>query len=186
MYLRYNRCLPDSGFQRLAAQALALLQAHRDYRLIVDLRDNGGGDSAPFQSLISGLQADPRLRVPGRVIGPVGQFTASSATLDAQSLKQAGEVLIGQPPSDPVDEWGQHSDVPAAPQLPQLSRPALSELAHARGWEVHLFDAKEVVNQAARMLDHRADQILLSPRATLGPPWAKDHRVALAATIVAS
>jgi hypothetical protein len=106
VYLKYNQCLPDSGFQKLAAQALALLRAHPDYRLIVDLRDNGGGDSGPFQSLISGLQADSRLSAPGRVIGLVNQFTDSSATVDAQSLKQAGAVLIGQPPADPIDEWG--------------------------------------------------------------------------------
>ena len=31
-----------------------------------------------------------------------------------------------------------------------------------------------------------ADEVLLAPRATMGPPWAKDHRMALAATIVAS
>lgn len=30
-----------------------------------------------------------------------------------------------------------------------------------------------------------ADEALDGPRATLGPPWTKDHRVALAATIVA-
>ncbi len=106
VYLKYNQCLSDFGFQELAAQALALLQSHRDYRLIVDLRDNGGGDSEPFQTLISGLNADPRLRAPGRVIGLVNQFTDSSATWDAQSLKQAGAVLIGQPPADPLDEWG--------------------------------------------------------------------------------
>ena len=34
------------------------------------------------------------------------------------------------------------------------------------------------------MLGGRADEVLRGPRATLGPPWAKDHRVALAATIV--
>lgn len=106
VYLKYNRCVPDNGFQRLAAQALALLRTHPDYRLIVDLRDNGGGDTAPFQSLISGIQADPQLGAPGRVIGLVNQFTDSSATLDAQALKQAGTVLIGQPPADPIDEWG--------------------------------------------------------------------------------
>jgi hypothetical protein len=106
VYLKYNQCLPGSGFQKLAAQALALLQAHRDYRLIVDLRDNGGGDSEPFQSPISGLQADPRLTAPGRIIGLVNQFTDSSATVDSQSLKQAGAVLTGQPPADPIDEWG--------------------------------------------------------------------------------
>ncbi len=106
VYLRYNQCLPDGGFQRLAGQALATLKTHRDYRLIVDLRANSGGDSGPFQSLVNGMRADPRLAAPGRVIGLVDQFTGSSATVDAQSLKEAGAVLIGQPPADPIDRWG--------------------------------------------------------------------------------
>jgi hypothetical protein len=66
-----------------------------------------------------------------------------------------------------------------------MYRQELSELAHERGWEVHLYDAKAVVDQAARMLADRADEVLQGPRATMGPPWTKDHRVALAATIVA-
>jgi hypothetical protein len=106
VYLRYSQCLPDNGFQRLAARALAALETHRDYRLVVDLRENGGGDSSPFQSLLHGLRAAPRLRTPGRVIGLVDQFTDSSATVDAQSLKRAGAVLMGQPPADPLDIWG--------------------------------------------------------------------------------
>jgi hypothetical protein len=65
-----------------------------------------------------------------------------------------------------------------------MYRQVLSELAHARGWEVHLYNAKEVVGQAVSMLAERADEVLQGPRATLGPPWAKDHRMALAATIV--
>jgi hypothetical protein len=35
------------------------------------------------------------------------------------------------------------------------------------------------------VLGERADEVLRRPRAALGPPWAKDHRVALAATVVA-
>ena len=66
-----------------------------------------------------------------------------------------------------------------------MYRQVLSELAHARGWEVHLYDAKAVVSQAVGMLAERADEVLHGPRATMGAPWAKDHRVALAATIVA-
>jgi hypothetical protein len=65
-----------------------------------------------------------------------------------------------------------------------MYRQVLSELAQARGWDVHFFVAKEVVGQAVRMLAERADEVLQGPRATMGPPWAKDHRVALAATIV--
>jgi hypothetical protein len=66
-----------------------------------------------------------------------------------------------------------------------MYREVLAELARARGWEVHLYDAGDVEARAAGMLGQRADEILLGPRATLGPPWAKDHRIALAATIVA-
>jgi hypothetical protein len=66
-----------------------------------------------------------------------------------------------------------------------MYRQELAELAHARGWEVHLYDAKAVVDQAASMLAERADEVLHGPRSTMGPPWTKDHRMALAATIVA-
>ena len=62
----------------------------------------------------------------------------------------------------------------------------LSECAHVRGWEVHLFDARDVDAVAARLLGPRADGVLCRRWATLGPPWTKDHRIALAATIVAS
>ena len=62
----------------------------------------------------------------------------------------------------------------------------LSECAHDRGWQVHLFDAKAVEAQAAKILGDRAGDLLGRPRATLGPPWTKDHRIAFAATVVAS
>jgi hypothetical protein len=67
-----------------------------------------------------------------------------------------------------------------------MYRQELAELAHARGWEVHFYDAKAVIDQAAGMLADRADEVLHGPRAALGPPWTKDHRIALAATVVAN
>ncbi len=66
-----------------------------------------------------------------------------------------------------------------------MYRQVLAELARARGWDVHLYDAKDVEARAVSKLAERADEVLFGPRATLGPPWAKDHRMALAATIVA-
>ena len=66
-----------------------------------------------------------------------------------------------------------------------MYRQELAELAHARDWDVHLYDAKAVEDQAVRVLAERADEVLHGPRAAMGPPWTKDHRVALAATIVA-
>lgn len=66
-----------------------------------------------------------------------------------------------------------------------MYRQIMAELAHGRGWAVHLYDAKHVIGQVVDILGDRADEVLQSPRATLGPPWTKDHRVALAAAIVA-
>jgi hypothetical protein len=65
-----------------------------------------------------------------------------------------------------------------------MYRHLLAELAEARGWHVHRYDAKRVEAEAAALLGDRADEVLKGPRARLGPPWTKDHRVALAATIV--
>ncbi len=66
-----------------------------------------------------------------------------------------------------------------------MYRQLFAELAIERGWAVHLYDAKTVLDLAAGVLGDRAESVLQVPRARLGPPWAKDHRVALAAAIVA-
>lgn len=66
-----------------------------------------------------------------------------------------------------------------------MYRQVLAELALARGWAVHLSDARDVEGRAASGLGEAADGVLHSPRAAPGPPWTKDHRMALAATIIA-
>jgi hypothetical protein len=67
-----------------------------------------------------------------------------------------------------------------------MYRLVLAECARARGWDVHLFDARDVEGQAVAILGERAADVLHGPRATLGPPWGQDQRMALAATIVAA
>jgi hypothetical protein len=66
-----------------------------------------------------------------------------------------------------------------------MYRQILAELAHARGWAVHCYDAKTVEAEASALLGVRAHAVLHGPRATLGPPWTRDHRIALAATVLA-
>ena len=66
-----------------------------------------------------------------------------------------------------------------------MYRQVLAEIARSRGWDIHLYDAKDVEARATALLGERADQVLRGPRTTLGPPWTKDHRMALAATILA-
>ena len=67
-----------------------------------------------------------------------------------------------------------------------MYRQILADLAEARGWRVHFYEAKHVEGLAAALLAGRAHDVLHGPRERLGPPWTKDHRTALAATIVAA
>jgi hypothetical protein len=66
-----------------------------------------------------------------------------------------------------------------------MYRQILAELATRRGWDVHFYDAKSVLARAAAILGDRTHDVVDGPRPALGPPWTKDHRVALAATVVA-
>jgi hypothetical protein len=67
-----------------------------------------------------------------------------------------------------------------------MYRQVLAELAAERGWAVHRFVAKDVEGEATAILGARAHDVLHGPRATLGPPWTKDHRQALAATVLSA
>ena len=66
-----------------------------------------------------------------------------------------------------------------------MYRKALASAAEARGWPVHWYDAKSVLGaarQALRVED--LDAYFLQVRRAIGPPWDKDHKLAMAAAIV--
>jgi hypothetical protein len=67
-----------------------------------------------------------------------------------------------------------------------MYREVLASAAAARGWAVHRYEAKTAEAEVAqRFGDVRSHELLHGPKATLGSPWAKDHRVALAAVLLA-
>ena len=115
---------------------------------------------------------------------------ATSAALDELAAALPAPIvsmsLRAWPPDFPEDIAVQRRVPYEARADSVMYRQVLADQARARGWDVHLFDAKDVEARAASQLAERADEVLLGPRTTMGPPWAKDHRMALAATIVAS
>jgi hypothetical protein len=115
---------------------------------------------------------------------------ATSESLDRLAAAQTEPIVSMSLRSWPVDF---PEDIAVLRRAPYESRAdsvmyldVLAGLARARGWAVHLYEAKHVERQAAGILGDRADEVLHGPRAMLGPPWTKDHRMALAATIVAA
>jgi hypothetical protein len=68
-----------------------------------------------------------------------------------------------------------------------MYRKALASQAEARGWSVHWFDARKVFDGASRIQGIKdPDAHFAQMRKSIGPPWSKDHRVAMAAAIVAA
>ncbi|HEY6487167.1 MAG TPA: hypothetical protein VIX83_12355 [Candidatus Cybelea sp.] len=68
-----------------------------------------------------------------------------------------------------------------------MYREALAGAAAARGWPVHWYDAKTIFGAAGESLrveDFAA--FFLEMRSTVGPPWNNDHKLAMAAAIVAA
>jgi hypothetical protein len=101
---------------------------------------------------------------------------AASAALDELALPIQSISLRAWPLDFPDDIAVQRRSPYEARADAIMYRQELAELAHARGWDVHLYDAKAVIGQA---------ESLAGPLASMDTPWTRDHRVALAATIVA-
>lgn len=112
---------------------------------------------------------------------------ASSAALDELAGKLPEPIVsmsLRAWPADFPEDVAVQRRVPYESQADSIMyRQVLAALADARGWKVHLYDAKVVEDDAVRILGERAAAVLRAPRVRLGPPWAKDHRIAFAATI---
>ena len=124
----------------------------------------------------------------------VAEVRASAVRSTSAALDELVSALAHPITSVSLRAWPADfpEDVAVQRQVPYESRAdsvmyrqVLAEAAGERGWAVHLFEAKTVEADAARLLGDRAHDVLHGPRAVLGPPWSKDHRTALAATIVA-
>ena len=68
-----------------------------------------------------------------------------------------------------------------------MYRKALASAAEARGWAVHWYDAKSVSGAASGALRVKSfDERFLQMRKAVGSPWNNDHKIAMAAAIVAA
>lgn len=112
--------------------------------------------------------------------------SAALAELAAAQTEPIVSISIRDWPDDFPDDVATQRRVPYESRADSVMYcQVLAELAADRGWAVHRYNAKTVEAEATRVLGDRADEVLHGPRTGLGPPWAKDHRMALAATILA-
>lgn len=68
-----------------------------------------------------------------------------------------------------------------------MYRQALANAAEQRGWRVHWYDQRKVLDLASRALGVSSlDAHFAQLRRSAGPPWAQDHKLAMAAAIAFS
>lgn len=68
-----------------------------------------------------------------------------------------------------------------------MYRQALAAAAEARDWAVHWYDAKKVFAAASEALrTEDLDAYFLQLRRSIGSPWSQDHKLAMAAAVVAA
>jgi hypothetical protein len=130
---------------------------------------------------------------PAATVALVAKVRASVVRATAVAFEEIANALPAPVASISLRSWPPDfpDDIAVQCRVPYearadaiMYRQVLAELARARGWEVLHYNAKTVEGQAVKLLAERADEVLQGPRAALGPPWTKDHRVAFAATIV--
>ena len=68
-----------------------------------------------------------------------------------------------------------------------MYRQAIAKAAEARGWPVHWYNAQKILDAASKaMQPENLEAHFLRVRKAAGPPWDKDHKLAMAAAIVAA
>lgn len=110
LYFAYNACQDAAGrpFSSFSQELLGVFDTKPVDRLIIDLRNNPGGNSAVINPFLSGLQArQSRFASGTKKIVIIGRRSASSAMLNAISLKaQPYTVLIGEPTGGKPNSYG--------------------------------------------------------------------------------
>ena len=105
-YIQYNVCQEDPALpmEDFAAQVQADLEAGGYSRVLVDLRNNGGGSDGVIWPLLSVLRQE--MDDGTEVVGLIGEATFSSAIINAVELQEMGIPLVGEPASGSVDHFG--------------------------------------------------------------------------------
>ena len=105
-YIQYNTCRedPELPMETFAAQVQTALDDGDYSRVLVDLRNNGGGSDGVIWPLLAVLRQE--MDDGAEVVGLIGETTFSSAIINVVELQEMGAVLVGEPASGSVDHFG--------------------------------------------------------------------------------
>ena len=110
IFLKYNRCQndPAKSFAAFIAELFASVGAKPVEKLVIDMRDNPGGNSSVFAPAISAIQARPSINRADRLFVLIGRRTFSSALINSMQLDaQTNATLVGEPTGGKPNAYGE-------------------------------------------------------------------------------
>jgi len=108
VYFAFNQVRDDSGetFETFGTRLLAFCRAHPVDRLIIDIRNNSGGDNTIFRPFIRDLAQSP-LNQRGRLYTIIGRHTFSAAVNFTSALERETQTLfVGEPAGAGPNHFG--------------------------------------------------------------------------------
>ena len=99
MYFNYNSCKDreDISVRDFCSDLMDFIKKNEVQKLIIDLRNNLGGNSSLLDPFIEGLADNRTLNSKGRIFVILGRDTFSSALLNAYALKnKTAAIFVGE------------------------------------------------------------------------------------------
>jgi hypothetical protein len=109
LFVQYNSCREDEKlpFAKFTEEVVALARESQPERFVIDLRHNGGGNSAISDPLMKAISKEKALRPRGGTFVLIGAATFSSGEMVAIRLKQShGAMLVGEPAGQKPNCYG--------------------------------------------------------------------------------
>jgi hypothetical protein len=108
LFVKYNQCRDPEDFKRMADSIATAIDAQLPLRVVVDLRDNGGGNSNVVLPLIDALKPRTTINRPDALYVVIGRGTLSSGLFAAVDLKKnTRATLIGEPTGEHPNHYGE-------------------------------------------------------------------------------
>jgi C-terminal processing protease CtpA/Prc len=109
MYFKYNSCMEmkEKPFKEFSQELLQSIDKNKPEKLVIDLRDNGGGSSSILEPFIKEIKKRS-INNKNRLFVIVGRRTFSSAILNALTLKnETKAIFVGEPTGGKPNHYGE-------------------------------------------------------------------------------